>query len=225
MNKAVGDFQSYLVVGDKAAVSAKSEEITAKLGMKTNEKSPDILIIHPQKSSIGIDEIRSLKKNIYQKPVKEKVKLVIVDEAEKLTEEAQNSFLKLLEEPPVHAVIILKATNKKSFLPTIISRVTPILVVSAASKAQNIQAFALKDLISHFTESENHGQILKDTIISQVSYLKEQVLTDASFEEITSTIEALEKMHKASLMIEANVNPTHVLIALSISLKSQKFSL
>ena len=49
-------------------------------------------------------------------------KVYIVDEAEKMTVQAQNALLKTIEEPPSYAVIILITTNQEAFLPTILSR-------------------------------------------------------------------------------------------------------
>ena len=49
-------------------------------------------------------------------------KIYIVDEAEKMTVQAQNALLKTIEEPPAYAVILLLTTNPDGFLPTILSR-------------------------------------------------------------------------------------------------------
>ena len=48
--------------------------------------------------------------------------MYIIDEAEKLTVQAQNAILKTIEEPPVYAVIIFLTNNTGVFLPTILSR-------------------------------------------------------------------------------------------------------
>ena len=48
--------------------------------------------------------------------------MYIVDEAEKMNQQAQNALLKTIEEPPAYAVILLLTTNADSFLPTILSR-------------------------------------------------------------------------------------------------------
>ena len=50
----------------------------------------------------------------------------VIDQAEKLGESAANAFLKLLEEPPSYAVIILIAPSPGAVLPTILSRSTPV---------------------------------------------------------------------------------------------------
>ncbi|MFH1656443.1 MAG: DNA polymerase III subunit gamma/tau [Candidatus Nealsonbacteria bacterium] len=70
----------------------------------------------------GIDEIRELREGIKFAPTKEKYKIFILDEAHQLTKEAVNALLKILEEPPSHAIFILATTEIYKMLPTIISR-------------------------------------------------------------------------------------------------------
>src|SRR6185437_9430791 len=49
-------------------------------------------------------------------------KLIVIEDAQLLTPEAQNALLKVLEEPPANTFIILGAETKESLLPTILSR-------------------------------------------------------------------------------------------------------
>jgi DNA polymerase III subunit delta' len=84
---------------------------------------PDILRVTHEKASIGVDDIRlQLNNDILIKPYSSKYKIYIIDEAEKLTEQAQNALLKTLEEPPVYGIIILLTNNSSALLPTILSR-------------------------------------------------------------------------------------------------------
>lgn len=72
-------------------------------------------------SQRGINDIRELKAKAYLYPLSKK-KVYIIDEAHSLTEEAFNSLLKLLEEPPSHLVIILITTQIKNIPITVLSR-------------------------------------------------------------------------------------------------------
>lgn len=83
---------------------------------------PDIIHLKPKGLSISISDIRELQKNIQKKPYERGIKVVIIYEAEKMTEEAQNALLKTLEEPPGYAVIILLSQNENALLSTIVSR-------------------------------------------------------------------------------------------------------
>ncbi|HUV43049.1 MAG TPA: hypothetical protein VMY36_04085 [Patescibacteria group bacterium] len=87
------------------------------------DKPPfDLLVIRPV-DSIGIDEIRKLKRFLSRRPYQAEIKAGLITEAEKLTLPAQNSLLKTLEEPPENSLVILLASQPANLLPTIISRV------------------------------------------------------------------------------------------------------
>lgn len=83
---------------------------------------PDVQVMEPEKYSIKIDQIRSLRNKVFYKCYEGKYKVIIIDDAHCLTTEASNSLLKVLEEPPEKTVFIL-VTSEPSKLPeTIISR-------------------------------------------------------------------------------------------------------
>lgn len=84
---------------------------------------PDIKKVTHEKANISVDDIRTqLNGDIDIKPYSSKYKIYIIDEADKMTEQAQNALLKTIEEPPAYAIIILLVTNKDKLLPTILSR-------------------------------------------------------------------------------------------------------
>ena len=85
---------------------------------------PDIIYVsHEKPNNISVDDIRTqLNNDIVIKPYSSKYKIYIVDEAEKMNQQAQNALLKTIEEPPAYAVILLLANNASALLPTILSR-------------------------------------------------------------------------------------------------------
>lgn len=85
---------------------------------------PDIIrVTHEKPGSIGVDDIRAqINGDIAIKPYSSPYKIYIVNEAEKMTVQAQNALLKTLEEPPAYAVILLLTTNVNALLQTILSR-------------------------------------------------------------------------------------------------------
>ena len=106
------------------------------LEMENLFNSPDYIEITPDGNSIKIAQIRKLQSDILVKPYKS-YKIYVIDEAQKMTVEAQNALLKTLEEPPKYAIIILITNNKESLLYTIKSRCeiikfTPIPLVEVA---------------------------------------------------------------------------------------------
>ena len=85
---------------------------------------PDLIYVtHEKQGSIGVDDVREqINDTIMIRPYSSYYKIYIVDEAEKMTVQAQNALLKTIEEPPAYAVILLLTTNPDGFLPTILSR-------------------------------------------------------------------------------------------------------
>jgi len=83
----------------------------------------DLLLIDKDKMSIGIDAIRMVVSFVKMKPNENQFRFVIVNHAESMTIDAQNSLLKTIEEPNENIVILLLAITTDSLLPTVISRV------------------------------------------------------------------------------------------------------
>ena len=88
------------------------------------DNHPDVIYVtHEKPGSIGVDDIREqINDTIMIRPYSGNYKIYIVDEAEKMTVQAQNALLKTIEEPPSYAVLILITANPDAFLPTILSR-------------------------------------------------------------------------------------------------------
>lgn len=84
--------------------------------------NPDFFYIEPDGNSIKIDQIRELQRKVAEKPVISNKKIFIIDNADKMTVEAQNCLLKTLEEPPKYITIILITSNESNLLTTIKSR-------------------------------------------------------------------------------------------------------
>jgi DNA polymerase-3 subunit delta' len=83
---------------------------------------PNIEIVRPTGLSIKIRQIRQIVSDTSKKPFESGYKVVIIENAEKMTHDAQDAFLKTLEEPPENTVFLLLADNYNLLLPTIISR-------------------------------------------------------------------------------------------------------
>lgn len=88
------------------------------------DNHPDIIrVTHEKPNTISVDDIRAQVNNdVVIKPYSSRYKIYIINEAEKMTPQAQNAILKTLEEPPEYAIILLLTTNMTTLLPTIVSR-------------------------------------------------------------------------------------------------------
>ncbi len=85
---------------------------------------PDIIYVsHEKPGVIGVDDVRKgINNDILIKPYSSPYKIYIVNEAEKMSVQAQNALLKTIEEPPSYGIIMLLTSNAEVFLPTILSR-------------------------------------------------------------------------------------------------------
>ena len=97
---------------------------------------PDIIhVTHEKPGSISVEEIRTqLNSDIMVKPYSSPRKVYIIDEADKLTVQAQNALLKTIEEPPAYAVIVMLTSNADALLPTILSRCVLLNIKPVADK-------------------------------------------------------------------------------------------
>lgn len=85
---------------------------------------PDIIYVqHEKPASIGVEDVRGqLAGDVQIRPYNGKYKIYIIEDAEKMTVQAQNAILKTIEEPPEYAVILLLTVNDQALLDTIRSR-------------------------------------------------------------------------------------------------------
>ena len=92
---------------------------------------PDVHVIRPdEKGGIPVQTVReALVQDIEILPYYNGRKIYIVEDAQNLSQQAQNVLLKTIEEPPEYAVILLLTTSVQSFLPTVISRCVQIRLV------------------------------------------------------------------------------------------------
>lgn len=107
---------------------------------------PDIIkVTHEKPNTIGVEDIRKVTGDIAIKPYSSSRKIYIINEAEKMTVQAQNALLKTLEEPPAYAVILLLTTNVDTLLPTIQSRC--VLLTMKPVNDEAVKKFLMKDLM------------------------------------------------------------------------------
>ncbi len=88
-----------------------------------DERHPCLYVLQPgEEGRIGVDEIRSLQRAVGLKSFDAGGKVVVLRDAETLTPEASNAFLKTLEEPPSGVIIVLVASDRSALLDTVVSR-------------------------------------------------------------------------------------------------------
>jgi len=89
---------------------------------------PDFFIVEPEQLSreIQISQIRELIEKLSFRPYSSKIKIAVLTRAHLMSQEAQNCFLKFLEEPSGEVLLILITEHPYSLLPTILSRIQKI---------------------------------------------------------------------------------------------------
>ena len=88
---------------------------------------PDLLY-YPSDSKLGILEARKIKEHFSLKPYSASGRAVVLEDASKLTIEAQNALLKTLEELPTNALFILGDSSDAHLLPTVLSRCETVIL-------------------------------------------------------------------------------------------------
>src|SRR5207245_5581833 len=88
---------------------------------------PDFVTFAPDGPlrQITIPQMRLLKDRAALKPLRGAWRVFLIDAIDRANEQAANSLLKTLEEPPPHLILVLTASNPYDLLPTIRSRAVP----------------------------------------------------------------------------------------------------
>lgn len=109
--------QSFIIVSKDIQ---KAKELVQAMAKERKISKFDIFSLETEKA-VGIADIRGLSKQIFLKPMQGEQKMVVLEAFFGITVDAQNAFLKVLEEPPLSTTIII-LTNSNFFLPTVLSR-------------------------------------------------------------------------------------------------------
>ncbi|AGW42324.1 DNA polymerase III subunit delta' [Leifsonia xyli subsp. cynodontis DSM 46306] len=87
---------------------------------------PDLTVLSTERVIISIDEVRSLVSSSQFAPSAGRFRVMVIEDADRMTERTSNVLLKALEEPPERTVWILCAPSEADLLPTIRSRVRTV---------------------------------------------------------------------------------------------------
>ena len=127
-----GTNKTYSIYGAATNKPLNSDACIA-MSMATVKKISGRWQIVKEFTMYSIDEIREqLINDVMIKPYSSPYKIYIIDEAQKLTLQAQNALLKTIEEPPAYAVVMLLADNPDALLPTISSYISALDAVSVS---------------------------------------------------------------------------------------------
>src|SRR5471032_3035746 len=119
---------SYLLTGDHSeSLGLLALGLAGQVLDATPQEHPDFHAVRPESKSrhITVDQIRELERELYLRPFMAPLKVAVIFDAERMclgSAGAANAFLKTLEEPPAHTLILLTSGRPAMLLPTINSR-------------------------------------------------------------------------------------------------------
>lgn len=172
---------------------------------------PDIIWVTHEKYSIGVDDIRTQVNNdIGIMPYSSPYKVYIINEAEKMTEQAQNAILKTIEEPPEYGIILLLTDSTSHVLNTILSRCV-LLDLKAVKEDEIVRYLVTKysipdyaaKLAAQFSQG-NIGKAIRYGTTSDFMQVKEDVLHVLKYideMEISEIIDAIKKLSEHKLQV------------------------
>ena len=152
---------------------------------------PDIIrVIHEKPNTISVEDIRTqINGDIMIRPYSSPYKIYIVDEAEKLSVQAQNALLKTIEEPPVYAVLLLLTMNAGMLLQTIRSRCV-ILELKPVSSPM-VKNYLMEQL----EVPEYHADICTAFAQGNVGKAKRLALSDSFSEMLEHALHLVKYIH------------------------------
>jgi DNA polymerase III delta prime subunit len=177
------------------------------------------------KKSIGIEEIHHLIE--WNSKKSGKIKIAIILESENLTLQAQNSLLKILEEPNLNTIICLQTSKKSKLLDTVKSRCRT-LKVDLENKLES-NSILIEFLNLNYLERSNYLENLsKDPLVDKLlnqlchelyDYIFQNFMNNEMKKEYLDMIEFIEKVFEGK---EKNVNSKLILEFLNINLINLK---
>ena len=132
--------------------------------------------------------------------------------------EAQNSLLKILEEPPKNVVFIIITNSKSSLLPTIYSRLPYKYLKKSVAKNESILDINKLDLKDIYNFLKDNQKISKQ----EAKDIVESILIKVNNQKIKLSHKELDFFSKSIKLLELNSRPINVLTTLLLSIANQK---
>ncbi len=123
---------------------------------------PDVDMVRPEGVSYVVKEARALVMTSELSPAKSFWHVMVVEDADRLTDAAVNALLKSIEEPPPHTVWILCAPSVEDVLPTIVSRARHVALRTPSARDVAdllVERYAVDRAIAAFAARASQGHI------------------------------------------------------------------
>lgn len=176
---------------------------------------PDVTIVRPEGVILGVEATRELVSRAAVTPTRGNWNVIVIEDADRLNEHADNALLKTLEEPPEHAVWILCAPSSDDLLATIRSRCRVVRLRQpqpAEVAAFLCEQLAVEPAMASFAAHAAQGHIGRAKAIATHEAVREQYLQTLRIpERLRSVAEcmsvATEVAAAATEQVELTVGP------------------
>ncbi len=168
-------------------------------------RSAEVLVGQPD--SPGPLTVRSLLHFLQLRPYQGRRKVAVVDQAQRLRAGAANALLKMLEEPPADALLILLASSREAVLPTILSRCAQVRfapypeaeLAAALAEVYGLAPAAARDLAHRGDGDVRRAAELRHPEAQAVAAWGERLLADLARGDLAAGLVAAEQLHKGRL--------------------------
>ncbi len=180
-----------------------------------SDNHPDVIYVtHEKPGSVGVDDIRRLTDDVTIKPYRSPYKIYIVDDAEKMTPQAQNALLKTIEEPPEYAVFVLLADNPQRLLETVRSRCETVSLNPGKTELSEKAQAAAREVFAAFIAGDRMGlvravqpmeKLVKNELFDMMTALRRETLnrvgelSEAQAERLCDAADGGDKMIDANI--------------------------
>ncbi len=166
-------------------------------------RNPDFIPIFPnEKGNIGIDEIRKIKESVSYRTNWLKFRTIIIKDADTLTEEAANAFLKILEEVPNRTIFILTTSKIDAILSTIRSRCYQIeFRILTAEEIRKLIPEAMEWVLQMANGSVTRGLKLMSRSTQEIRNTAFQFLSSSPINRI-QMVDRLKEIEEFLLLIQ-----------------------
>lgn len=207
MESAIIDRSTILVVND---IDEAIKDLNSQLPIHQVR-----VIKNDEKSEFQMAQAQLAIKEAYISSIDTKYILLC---AKTFRNEAQNSLLKVLEEPPKNIIFIIITTTRNTLLPTILSRMPNKYLKKATPKIEFELDFLRMDLKELYKFLKQNQKISKD----EAKQIIEASLYKINGQKIKLSQKELEAFSKALKLLELNSRPIHVLTTLFLTIVQRK---
>jgi hypothetical protein len=203
---------AYLFYGENAELNETlAFYLIKKYQGLSRQNNPDLCILEDEKS-IKIDAIRNVQEQCKYGPSSANTFFILIKDAEKITQEAANAFLKTLESPPKNVSIILVSNSLHRLLPTIQSRCQKCFIPNTLNAHTTTHIENYESLSTFIQSPTQHKFSFIDSISKNKANIKallyawveESIVTNRhNTETLTQTIKRFDYNVNARLQLEA----------------------